>query len=178
MKLELRETCQRFKEAMIKDFDERLNELKDQQPQFKYNREKHKVYKRYYNWILGYADELGNQYTNKQRIENSDKVKQMLVDHMVRLTGNKALGIWLERANSHEWEKIIWEMYDVDKIHYSRVLYRFTHAVICKYLHKWSEIFIVNWGKEEGGEMYKTLEQQLVRCLNPKECSYWNTIEE
>lgn len=177
MKLELRETCARFKEAVIKDFDERLNELKDQQPPYKYNREKHKIYQRYYDWILGYADELGNRYTHAQCIENGAKVKQMLVDHMVRLTKNKALGIWLERASSHEWEEIVWGMYDVDRIHYSRILSRFTYAVICRYLHKWSEIFTVNWGAEEGGDMYKTLETQLISCLNQKR-SYWTTAEE
>lgn len=179
MKLELRETCQRFKEAVIKDFDERLNELKDQQPRYKYNREKHKVNQRYYNWILGYADELGNRYTTTaQRIENGAKVKQMLVDHMVRLTKNKALGIWLERANLSEWEQIVWEMYDVEGVHYSRVLSLFSYAVVCRYLQKWYEIFTVNWGAEEGGEMYETLKQQLISCLNQRKCSYWTTTEE
>ncbi len=178
MKLELREVCTRFKDAVIKDFDERLTELKDKQPPYEYNRVKHKVNQRYYNWILGYTDELGNQYSISERRENYCKVKQLLVDHMVRLTKNKALGIWLEKADHSTWEKIVWDMYDLDRVHYSRVLYRFTYAVICRYLDKWNQIFIVNWGKEEGGAMYKTLETQLVYCLNPKECSYWSTTEE
>lgn len=178
MKSELREVCTRFKEAVTKDFDERLKELKAKGPPYEYNREKHKVNQRYYNWILGYADELGNQYTHEQRIENRDKVKQMLVDHMIRLTNNKALGIWLEKADSHTWEKIIWSMYEVDKVHYSRVLYRFTYAAIINYLSTWHKIFITNYGAEEGGDMYKTLEEQLIRCLKVKECPYWSTTEE
>ena len=178
MKLELREVCKRFKDAVINDFDERLTELKDKQPHYEYNRVKHKINQRYYNWILGYSDELGNQYTHKQCVENRGKVKQMLVDHMVRLTKNKALGIWLEKADSGKWERIVWDMYDIDKIHYSRVLCRFTYAVLRHYLHKWYPIFTVNWGKEEGGEMYKNLEAQLAYCLNPKECPYWSTTEE
>lgn len=178
MKLELRETCQRFKEAVIKDFDERLKELKDKKPHYLYHREMNKINQRYYNWILGYTDECGNRYTQAQRIENRDKVKQMLVDHMVRLTNNKVLGIWLEEADANTWERIIWDMHDIDKVHYSHVLYRFTYAAMSRYLNKWYQIFTINWGKEEGNEMYKTLESQFIHCLKVNECSYWSTTEE
>lgn len=178
MKLELREVCTRFKESIIKDFDESLTELKDKQPSYEYNLVKNDINKRYYNWVLGYADELGNQYSPSKRRENRDKVKQLLVDHMVRLTKNKALGIWLEKADHFTWEKIVWDMYGVDKIHYSRVLYRFTYAVIYRYLREWNKIFTINWGKEEGGEMFLTLAKKLACCLNPKECPYWSTTEE
>lgn len=138
----------------------------------------HKVNQRYYNWILGYTDEHGNQYTQTQRIENRDRIKQLLVDHMVRLTNNKALGIWLDKADSCTWERIIWDMYEIKNIHYSCILYRFTYAAICQYLRMWSQIFTINWGTEEGSEMYKTLETQLIHCLKVKECSYWSTTEE
>lgn len=178
MKLELREICRRFKESVIKDFDERLTELKDKQPPYEYNRVKHGINQRYYNWILGYADELGNQYCISKRRENRDKVKQLLVDHMVRLTNNKALGIWLDKADHMAWERIVWDMYTVDKIHYSRVLERFTYAVIVQYLEEWNHIFTINWGKEEGGEMFMTLAKKLGRCLNPSNCPYWSTTEE
>ena len=178
MKFELREVCTRFKDAVINDFDKRLTELKDKHPPYEYNRELNKVNRRYYNWILGYSDELGNQYNHAQRIENRDKVKQMLVDHMVRLTKNKALGIWLEKADSSTWEKIVWDMYKINNIHYSRVLYRFTYSAIGNYLQKWDRIFTMNWGKEEGGEMFRSLSKKLGYCLNPEECSYWSTTEE
>ena len=178
MKLELREVCARFKDAVIKDFDEILTELKNKQPPYEYNRVKQKVNQRYYNWILGYADELGNQYNITECMENHDKVKKLLVDHMVRLTKNKALGIWLEKADHNTWEMIVWDMYNIDKVHYSHVLYRFTYAVIGQYLQKWHPIFIVNWGKEEGGEMFQTLAKKLAYCLNSKECTYWSTTEE
>ena len=178
MKLELREVCTRFKEAIINDFDERLTELKDKQPPYEYNRVKNSINRRYYDWILGYADELGNKYTNAQREENRDTVKRLLVDHMVRLTKNKALGIWLEKADSSTWEKIVWDMCKIDNIHYSRVLYRFTYSAIGHYLQKWDRLFTMNWGKKEGGEMFRSLSKKLGCCLNPRECPYWSTTEE
>lgn len=178
MKLELREVCTRFEEAVIKDFDERLTELKGKQQPYEYDRVKHKVNQRYYHWILGFADELGNRYTPKYYFEHANDIKRLLTDHMVRLTNNKAIGLWLENGEDNLWEKIVWDMYDIDDVHYSCVLYRFTHSAICHYLHTWKEIFIVNWGTEEGGRMYNALAKQLTRCLKVKKCAYWSTTEE
>ena len=189
MKLELREVCTRFKEAVIKEFDERLTELKDKQPQYEYNRVKHKVNQRYYNWILGFADELGNRYTPAYYFEHANDVKRLLADHMVRLTNNKAIGLWLEKDEDNLWEHIIWDMYDIDTIHYSRVLYRFTYSVICHYLHFIKENFNeYDEGRsmmetqekeklEKGEDMYNSLEKQLTACLSVKKCAYWSTTE-
>lgn len=178
MNRELREICTRFRDAIDKDFSENLKELEHKQPPNEFLIERQKLYQRYYSWIMGFSDELGNNYTQEQRRENSGKVKQMLTNHMVCLTKNKALGIWLERASFPEWSRIIWDMRAIKHIPYSWVLYRFTYAVIINYLRKFYQIFTVSWGGEDGTEMYQSLEKQLVQCLNLKECAYWQSTEE
>lgn len=178
MKLELREVCTRFTEDLKKTFDESLKKLKDMKPTSLYYCEKYKVDARYHSWIHGYADELGNRYNPKYYFEHADDIKHLLIDHMFRLTKNVAIREWLRRGGYCLWDQIVNDMYKLDHIHYSRVLYRFTYSAIINYLYIWKEIFITNWGTEEGGEMYNSLEKQLMACLSVKKCAYWSTTEE
>ena len=177
MKLELRSLCERFKKTLIADFDDRLNELKDKQPPYEYNRELHKVHQRYYDWILGCCDEYGKRIPHTEAPQRSS-VTNILIDHMVALTGNKALGIWLSKQDVREWERIIWDMYEVQKAPYYAVLYRFTYAAICAYLTHLHTLFTINWGDEEGGSLYRSALDKLASCLKVKECTYWSTTEE
>ena len=190
MKLDLREVCTRFKEDLKKRFDESLKKLKDMKPTSLYYCEKYKVDARYHSWIHGYADELGNRYNPKYYFEHADDIKHLLIDHMFRLTKNVAIREWLRRGWYGLWDQIVNDMYKLDHIHYSRVLYRFTYSAIINYLHFMKENFNeYDEGRsmmetqekeklEKGEDMYNSLEKQLMACLSVKKCAYWSTTEE
>lgn len=195
MKLELREVCTRFTEDLEKKFGESLKTLKDKQPTSLYYREKCKVDARYHSWIHGHADELGNRYEPKYYFEHTDDIKQLLTDHMFRLTKNVAIKEWLERGDYGLWDTIVNDMYKLDHIDYSQVLYRFTYSAIINYLHFMKKEFnkydesrcimetqekekLEKEKLEKGEDMYNTLEKQLAACLNVKKCAYWSTTEE
>lgn len=172
MKIELQKLCKSFNDAIERDFSEKIaNTPKGTQ---EHVRLYHEINQRYYNFIRGYADEDGNRYASgKEHIENKDRIRNLLAEHMSEMTGNPAIRIWL--LKNVPWDKIIWDMYDIIREkHYNRVLWVFSCAAYAHYVTFFRTLFINTYGDEEGEYLYKQMCDKLRPCFK-KSNPYWQT---
>ena len=172
MKLELQKLCKSFNDAIERDFSERIaNTPKGTREHFRLY---HEINQRHYNFILGYADENGDRYkSGKEHVENRDRIRNLLAEHMSEMTDNPAIRIWL--LKNVPWDKIIWDMYDIIREkYYNRILWTFSCAAYAHYVTFFHTLFVNSYGIKEGEELYKRMCDKLRPCFKQSN-PYWQT---